>query len=265
MRKGDISMLKIVVKKLDNVLFGKKLQKYYGKLLATKSQRLLESGLDYQIICSYQKNLNCELSRLCDLWGSDKGEIRSGGHPYPWPSHTYADYYTRLFAHCRNSVTKVFECGLGTNDPLLPSSMLVSGRPGASMRVWRDFFPNAIIFGADIDKTILFEEERIRTYFIDQLDPIAISTYWAKIKVDDFDFMVDDGLHTFEAGSTLFLHSIDKLADFGIYIIEDVVATDLLKFRDFFRDKEYVVDFVNLNRPSTDLDGNNLIVVRRNL
>ena len=48
------------------------------------------------------------------------------------------------------------------------------GKPGASLRVWRDYFPNAIIYGADIDKDILFAEERIKTFYIDQLDPVAI-------------------------------------------------------------------------------------------
>jgi hypothetical protein len=217
-----------------------KIYKKRAKYLAAR----LSSGLDFSVVSRYQKNLSCELSRLCDLYRSDKGEISGAGHPYPWPSHTYADYYGRLFGHCRHSVTKVFECGLGTNNPLLPSSMLVSGRPGASLRVWRDFFPNARIFGADIDRDVLFEEDRISTNFIDQLDPVAISDYWNKIGIDDFDFMIDDGLHTFEAGVTLFAHSIDKLAEFGVYVIEDVVTTDLLKFRDYFSDKGYVVDYV---------------------
>jgi hypothetical protein len=41
------------------------------------------------------------------------------------------------------------------------------GKPGASLYVWRDFFPNAYIFGADIDKEVLFNDKRITTGYID--------------------------------------------------------------------------------------------------
>jgi hypothetical protein len=171
-------------------------------------------------MCSfYEKKSKCEISRLCDVYGSDKGELSKVNQPYSWPAHTYADYYSRLFSNCRNSIRNVFECGLGTNNPNLVSSMGVFGKPGASLRVWRDYFPNAMIFGADIDKDILFEEDRIKTLHMDQLDPSSIKIFWDSIDVSDFYIMIDDGLHTFEAGSTLFLNSIKKLSSNGVYII----------------------------------------------
>ena len=39
----------------------------------------------------------------------------------------------------------MFECGLGTNNPNLKSNMTENGIPGASLRVWRDYFFNAKI------------------------------------------------------------------------------------------------------------------------
>jgi hypothetical protein len=50
--------------------------------------------------------------------------------------------------------------------------------------------------------------------------------------------MIDDGLHTFEAGSTLFLNSIDKLSSNGIYIIEDVTPQNLARYKKFFQNKK---------------------------
>ena len=38
----------------------------------------------------------------------------------------------------------------------------------ASLYMWQEYFPNAEIFGADVDKRILFNEGRIKTYFVDQ-------------------------------------------------------------------------------------------------
>jgi hypothetical protein len=235
------------------------------------SMNLLNSGLDYSNLerelrlkstSYYSKDLNCELANLCDKYGSDKGEIKSYGHPYPWPSHSYTDYYKRLFGHCRLSVKKVFECGLGTNNPNLPSSMGASGKPGSSLRVWRDYFPNAMIYGGDIDKNILFSEERIVTLYLDQLEQAAIEKFWLQINEDNFDFMIDDGLHTFEAGSSLFINSIEKLSSSGIYVIEDVNKQDLMRYKEFFAPKKYLVDYVVMDSPNIPLD-NNLVVVRK--
>jgi hypothetical protein len=235
----------------------------FGKAQENKKLDYFESGLEYKITTYYPKNMTDEIAQLCDLYGSDKGEIKSQGHPYAWPSHTYADYYSQLFSHCRNNITKVFECGLGTNNPELLSSMGIHGKPGASLRVWRDYFPNAIIYGADIDKDVLFEEERIKTFYMDQLNPKSIKDYWEMVGEDNFDFMLDDGLHTFEAGSSLFNNSIGKLSKLGTYVIEDVLFEDLCRYKDFFRNSPYAVNYVVLNRPNLPLRDNNLVVIRK--
>lgn len=235
----------------------------FGKAQENKKLDYFESGLEYKITTYYTKNMTDEIAQLCDLYGSDKGEIKSQGHPYAWPSHTYADYYSQLFSHCRNNITKVFECGLGTNNPELLSSMGIHGKPGASLRVWRDYFPNAIIYGADIDKDVLFEEERIKTFYMDQLNPKSIKEYWEMVGEDNFDFMLDDGLHTFEAGSSLFNNSIGKLSKLGTYVIEDVLFEDLCRYKDFFRNSPYAVNYIVLNRPNLPLRDNNLVVIRK--
>ncbi len=221
-----------------------------------------EKDLGFKGTFYYSKNLSCELAFLCDKYGSDKGEIKSSDHPYSWPSHTYTDYYSRLWGHCREAVTKVFECGLGTNNLNFPSSMGSFGKPGASLRVWRNYFPNAMIYGADIDKGILFSEDRIKTFYIDQLNPEAIKQYWLEVSETNFDFIIDDGLHTFQAGSCLFTHSIEKLSSSGIYVIEDVSQDDLKKYKYFFKTQNYLVDYVSTKGPNFIFD-NNLVVVRK--
>lgn len=224
---------------------------------------MLNAGLGFRTTIHHGKNARSVLSALCDQYGSDKGELKPGGHPYPWPSHNYADYYERLFGHCRHGVKKVFECGLGTNNPNLASSMKENGKPGASLRVWRDYFPNAMIYGADIDRDILFTDERIKTNYIDQRDPAAIAAFWQQVGETGFDFMLDDGLHVFEAGSCLFAHSISHLADHGIYVIEDVNPSDLLRYKEFFSKTPYIVDYVTMLRPNLGLGDNSLVVIRK--
>jgi len=254
--------MKSIIRKFDDIFLNKSLQKHRQKSRLAEDLHRLEAGLDYRFTVHHKRGGNL-VRELCDRYGSDKGGVRDSGNPYPWPPHTYADLYSRLFSHCRLKVRKVFECGLGTNNPDLASSMGILGKPGASLRVWRDYFPNAMVYGADIDREILFEEERIRTHYIDQLDPRAIAAFWKSVGEKDFDFMVDDGLHTFEAGTCLFQHSIDMLAADGIYVIEDVSVSDLVRYMRFFDPSSYNVDYVTMYRPNTALSDNNLILVRR--
>jgi hypothetical protein len=261
---GDmISKIKHWAVKIDSLWLKGIFQRFYSRIADLVSKNLLVPDLGYKIVSQYRKDPTSELAKLCDIYGSDKGALKADGHPYPWQSHTYTDYYSRLFGNFRHGITKVFECGLGTNNPEIPSSMGIHGKPGASLRVWRDYFPNALVWGADIDREILFQEERIRTYFIDQRDTSSIRNFWEVVGERNFDFMVDDGLHNFEAGSNLFVNSIDYLSPNGIYIIEDVNGPDLVRYKEFFKETQYLVDFVFLSGANKSVLDNNLVVVRK--
>ncbi len=225
--------------------------------------RVRSRSCDHKMVIRYQKDPSSILAALCDEYGSDKGEIISAGHPYPWPSHTYVDFYSLLFGQRRDSVRRVFECGIGTNDPSLVSSMGQQGMPGASLRVWRDYFPNARIVGADIDRSILFTEDRIDTRHVDQTDPGSVRQLWESLDAEPFDVMIDDGLHVFSAGICLFENSIHKLATGGAYVIEDVMPADFMKYQHYFADKSYQVQYVSLTRSGTMHIDNNLVVVSK--
>jgi hypothetical protein len=258
-------VLRGLIRKFDDACLSGKIRNSYWRLIAWKVALKLQKSLEYKSSSYYVKNVNDNFAQLCDFYGSDKGQISAEGQPYAWDAHTYSDFYSRLFSHCRQNVTKVFECGIGTTNFSIPANMGDRGKPGASLRVLRDYFFNASVYGADIDKDILFDEERIKSFYIDQIDPEAIRSFWQSVGVSDVDLIIDDGLHTFEAGSTLFLHSIDKLSKTGIYIIEDVAPTDLFRYQVFFENKNYVVEFVLMSRPRIPLANNSLVVVRKRL
>src|SRR5262245_53073072 len=61
------------------------------------------------------------MCRVMTKYGSDKGS--------DW--HNYTTVYSALFEEFRDQPVRIFELGLGTNDPGAPSSMGVYGRPGA--------------------------------------------------------------------------------------------------------------------------------------
>jgi hypothetical protein len=171
-----------------------------------------------------------ELAGLCDKYGSDKGSLKKLNHNYPWQPHSYTDIYEFMFADKRFKTRKIFECGVGTSNLDFAANMGPFGKAGASLRVWQDYFPNALIYGGDIDSSVLFNEGRIKTYYLDQTDPNSFATFFNLASEGEFDLMIDDGLHTFEAGWTLFNNSHHFLKQGGMWIIEDVRPSAMKKF-----------------------------------
>ena len=82
------------------------------------------------------------------------------------------------------------------------------GKPGASVKAFRDFFPEEKIFGADIDKEILFKDKRINTYYVDQTDLKSLKKLYKKIG-SNFDLIIDDGLHASYANINVIISSIN--------------------------------------------------------
>jgi hypothetical protein len=213
-------------------------------------------------IIYYSPNPSNILTQLFQKYGSDKGSFNLNGNPYPWPPHTYSDFYDTLWNQNRSKILKVFECGIGTASPIFPANMGSSGVPGASLYAWRDYFYNAEIYGADIDHEVLLKDDRIKTYWVDQLSVESVKFLWEEIGETNFDIILDDGLHTFKAGSTLFANTIHALAENGVYIIEDVSNSDLQLYSDFFDNKGYIVEYHLMTAEHKTYD-NNLIIIRK--
>ncbi len=207
----------------------------------------------------YSENPDPLLASLCDKYGSDKGSVGNRRR------HTYTHVYGLLFQHCREGVRRVFECGIGTNNLDVPCNMGAAGVPGASLRVWRDYFPAARIFGADIDRDILFQEERITTHSVDQTSPASIRQMWREIGEPDFQLMIDDGLHTVAANMTLFENSHQQLSPSGIYVMEDVNQRHWSEYQKAFQGADFSLEFVECIRPRSArfLPDNSLILIRK--
>jgi hypothetical protein len=219
-----------------------------------------ESALVRQI-----QNVNViEPTKMCQVMtrhGSDKGRR----------AHNYTTVYSALLRGKFNQPYRIFELGLGTNNPELISTMGIAGTPGASLRGWREIFSNAIIYGADIDREVLFEADRITTYYCDQLDPAAIGELWAQPELQNgMDIIIEDGLHTFEANLSFLEASIQHVRPGGFYVVEDILTScrgawynqleNVYSMR--YPDFEFV--FVSLPNPVNKAD-NNLLIAQRSL
>jgi len=133
------------------------------------------------------------------------------------------------------------ECGIGSTNKKYPHTMDKSYISGSSLRVWRDFFPNAEILGADIDKESLLSENRSKCFFIDQIDTISIKNFWLEIKFqkNSVNLIIDDGFHDYQANINLFEGSIDFLKSDGFYFIEDVHEDQLELYFNYFENSIY--------------------------
>lgn len=199
-------------------------------------------------------NKETDLCRIMNDSGSDKGS----GH------HNYTTFYDFIFKEIRNKTKYVFELGLGTNNLQIPSNMSGLGTPCGSLRGWRKYFQNALIFGADIDRDILIQEDKISTYYCNQLDTNSIESL--KKNFDFlFDVVIEDGLHTYEANINFFENFIYKVKDGGYFIIEDIDKKYFDSFEKYIKnisEKYELVELIKIPNP-TNLGDNNLLLVKK--
>jgi SAM-dependent methyltransferase len=198
-----------------------------------------------------------KLCRVMTKYGSDKGR-----------AHNYTTVYSALFKGRYQQTLRIFELGLGSNNPDVPSSMGVFGVPGASLRGWRELFPHGVVYGADIDRGILFQENRIKTFYCDQLDRSSIRELWSHPELHGgVDIIIEDGLHTFEANVSFLEESLDHLRPGGIYICEDIMwncVDEWCSRLETIYSKQYPThEFAFVVLPDHGNQANNLLVVRR--
>lgn len=231
--------IRSTIKIIDKIFFFEFLKKFYNYIkfkIYKKKYFNVEDKFRFKTTILFNDNNNI-ISKLCETHGTDKGYINNYSNTFNWDRHAYSNFYFNLFNERRDDVKLVFEVGIGTNNPNLPRyNMGINYKPGSSLRVWKDYFKNAEIYGADLDKTILFNnEDKIHTFYVDQLDSGSIKKMWDNIGKTNFDIIIDDGLHTYDANLNFFLNSFDKLKKNGIYIIEDVQYHYLITIHDKLR------------------------------
>lgn len=137
-----------------------------------------------------------ELTQLAIKYGTDK-----------WGKHHYTPVYYEMFKDRRNEIKKVLEIG---------------SAEGAGVRMFRDFFPNAQIYGMDNVDSRIFEEERIKIIKGDQFNLQDIWFMDTMITLRDMDIVIDDGSHRPEHQIFTALSILPRLKEGAIYIIEDV-------------------------------------------
>jgi hypothetical protein len=141
------------------------------------------------------------LTELAEEFGSDK-----------WGVHRYTPHYERHFAPLRDREMLVLELGIG--------GYARERQGGASLRMWKWFFPRAQVVGVDIEDKSFVDEPRITSFQGSQTDR-ALMRRIAKLFGAPA-IVIDDGSHrpphVIKSFQTLF----PMLEDGGLYVIEDV-------------------------------------------
>jgi len=120
----------------------------------------------------------------------------------------YFPIYEKHFTPIRNKPIKILEIGILN---------------GGSLEMWRYYFPEATIVGIDINPLCKeHEQEGINIRIGDQTDEKFLQSL-----IDEFgtfDLIIDDGSHHVAHVNKTFQFLFPKLADDGIYFIEDTHA-----------------------------------------
>jgi SAM-dependent methyltransferase len=148
------------------------------------------------------------LEELFTYFGTDKGI---------WG---YTPAYEKYLLGRRDGPTaikNVLEIGIcGFRD--IPNNVV-----GASLFAWREYFPQAEIYGIDNDPRFVFNDQwRIHTALADAYDRHALGNALQLFGAPKFDFICDDAVHDPWPQMELCMLLWDQLAPGGVYAIEEL-------------------------------------------
>lgn len=119
--------------------------------------------------------------------------------------HGFLAHYERALQG--KEVKSVFEIGIG--------------KGAMSLRMWSEFFPQAMVYGIDNEKEFLINEGNIRSFFCDQSNPKWIRQILQDNKIVP-DIFIDDGSHIWSFQISTYNVIWPLLNSESIYIVEDL-------------------------------------------
>jgi len=131
--------------------------------------------------------------------------------------HNYAETYMEILDE--KDKPHILEIGLGSSNGFPYGG----GSPaGASIKAWREGYPDSIIVGADIDPVSVASISEIG-FVLDQTSDESLDEFTKKVsQYAPFDLIVDDGFHDPHANLRTFLKIFPLISEHGSYVIEDI-------------------------------------------
>ena len=135
--------------------------------------------------------------------------------------HSYLELYEKLLSPKKETAKNILEIGIGD----------FKEKNGGSIKLWKDYFPNAKIYALDI-----LPKHRVLDEIINDKRVVLFTStnaYDEKIFNENFlnknlkfDLLLDDGPHTLESMKTFIRLYSKVMTDDGILIIEDIQSID---------------------------------------
>ena len=173
----------------------------YVKVENIGSQKVFEKlGWTKQIY--YKKTRFMTFNEVCNKYRTDKGDALPRGN-------CYAYFYDGWFSKIKDKEINI--CEIGIDD-------------GNSLLAYYEYFRKANIYGLDIEDRTNLDNERIKTFIVDQSKPQDLDDFVARCKSSNimFDFILDDGSHDVQHQQLTFGKFFQLVKPGGIYIIEDL-------------------------------------------
>ena len=181
--------------------------------------------------------------------------------------HNYSQLYNELLKNYRDENITFIEIGIGTNNQDVPSAMNENYTPGSSLRGWRDYFTveEMNIYAGDVDPRILFQDQRISTHYLNQLNPKSILSFINQFGIQDIgvDFVLDDGLHEFRSNITSLITFWPYLKKSGLYLIEDLDMANYHRMLEIISSLALSANVAGYELPSYNKDDNRVIVLQK--
>jgi len=154
------------------------------------------------------------LTALANKYGTDKGTVSGLGHGYSL-------LYDLLFSRFRLDSINLCEIGLCIGGPEVKSGSIERSTENLpSISMWRDYFPNAKLYGVDISDFSGFENDWFKFIQADAGDANLLQRV-ADLDVA-FDIVIDDGSHAHFHQQRTFLSLFPTVKRGGLFIIEDL-------------------------------------------
>jgi hypothetical protein len=163
------------------------------------------------------------LTELANHFGSDKGTVPPGPG---FRGNDYTSIYEAYLKGYRDRAFSLVEIGLGVKGDRWEAK-IVQGRNtgGASVKMWRNYFPRAHIYGLDVNECAYLDDERTRTFVADQGNVEDLAAFVES--VPSFDVVVDDGSHRPDHQQISLDFLFPHLSPGGLYFIEDLFDNGL--------------------------------------
>lgn len=182
-----------------------------GSTVSDARKHYLSEGF-YQKL-PYRK-YSWQLNQIANKYKTDKGSLY-------YNSHGYASVYEIYLSQFKHDPLKLLEIGLLRHDQQ-NKSPTAKHQNIPSLRMWREFLPNAQIYGFDIADFKLLQNLEKVTLIQGDMGHLPDLAKLVNITGQDLDIIIDDASHASHHQQIALTYLFDSLKPGGLYFVEDL-------------------------------------------